>query len=40
MGDGTNDVLVSVKVDAGTVTGIGIDAVTLSVKAMSAKGDS
>lgn len=27
-GDGTNDVLVSVIVDAGTVTGGGIDAVT------------
>ncbi len=27
-GDGTNDVLVSLCVDTGTVTGVGIDAVT------------
>lgn len=38
-GDGTNDVLVSVVVDAGPVTGGGIDAVTYVVGTISTCGD-
>lgn len=36
-GDGTNDVLVSIRVDTGTVTGVGIDTVTDVVDAASTK---
>lgn len=36
-GDGTNDVFVSISVDPGTVTGVGMDAVTDVVDAASAK---
>lgn len=39
-GDGTNDVLVSVRVDAGTVTGVGMDAVTELVDTAPTKSDS
>lgn len=38
-GDGTNDVFVSIRVDIGTVTGVGMDAVTEVVDAASTKSD-